>query len=488
MATDETHTIAPDTLDPRTARARRRARRRGRTRGQPGVALLLVLTSVALLYVLAQQSRDEVEVYSTAAAASRDQVIAFYQAKSMVNLSRLLLHAEPTIRRGLTPVLAPLLAIMGRGLNVPQIPVWEQADLLLGMFRNRESGSEFGQAVGVNFAAARGLGALSGAQPPVIVDEDAKININGFDRGPHIQRRVAQALLGLFANPSLDPYFTTRDPDGQFTDRVTLVANVIDYGDNDLNTMDVQSLVSNTVTGQSAGAPEDTFYGSLHPPYQRRNAPYDSVDELHMVRGLSDDDLWHAVIDPDPGNPRRRTVTVWGQGAVNVNTANAQTLLALICAFQNPAQPAPQCTDPSSAMQFMTGITMVQAFTVGMGIPLFSNARGFVDTITGRPPMGPMLTALGVQPFTVLGPQLEQSVTTESKVFSIYSEASVGNAHVRIHAVVDMRAQPPIPGTFFPQVRGGREQAQTTAQVATAQGTPATVNAAGGTIIYWRED
>jgi general secretion pathway protein K len=135
------------------------------------------------------------------------------------------------------------------------------------------------------------------------------------------------------ANPALDLYFSTRDPDGQFTDRATLISSIIDYGDNDLNTMDVQSLMTATVTGASAGAQEDNFYSTLHPPYLRKNAPFDSIEELHMVRGLSDDDLWHAVIDPNPGNPRRRTVTVWGQGAVNVNTANAQTLLALICAF-----------------------------------------------------------------------------------------------------------------------------------------------------------
>jgi hypothetical protein len=33
-----------------------------------------------------------------------------------------------------------------------------------------------------------------------------------------------------------------------------------------------------------------------------------------MFRGLGDDDLWHAMVDPDPSNPRRRTLTVWGQG------------------------------------------------------------------------------------------------------------------------------------------------------------------------------
>jgi general secretion pathway protein K len=473
-----------ETTTTRTPPARPRRRRGRARRSERGVALLLVMTALSLLYVLAQQSRDEVEVYSTAAAVARDQVVAYYQAKSAVNLSRLLLHSEPTIRRALTPILAPMMALMGRGLSVPQIPVWEQADLLLGAFRSREGGQAFGQAAGVDMSTARGLGALSGVQPVVIVDEDSKININGFDRGPHIARRVGQQLLGLFANPSLDPYFTGRDSDGQFTDRATLVGAMIDYADMDTTAFDAQSLLATTVSGTGAGGPEDNFYSMLHPPYLRRNAPFDSVEELRMVRGLGDDDLWQAVVDPDPGNPRRRTLTVWGQGLVNVNGANGQTLLALICAF---AQNSPQCTDPSAASQFITGITMIQAFTLSMGIPLFNSPRAFTDTIQGRPPMGPMLAALGVQPFQISGNQLEQSITTESKVFSIYSEAAVGSAHVRIHAVVDMRPQPGIPGTFM-RAAMGREAAASQQTVQLQSGAQATVSAAGGTIVYWRED
>src|SRR5450432_2419197 len=109
------------TTIPNADRIRRRARaRRLRRRGERGVALLLVLTSLALLFVLAQQARDDVLVYSTAAAVERDRVVAYYQAKSQINLARLLLHAEPAIRRALTPILGPILALMGRGLQVPQ--------------------------------------------------------------------------------------------------------------------------------------------------------------------------------------------------------------------------------------------------------------------------------------------------------------------------------------------------------------------------------
>jgi general secretion pathway protein K len=304
-----------------------------------------------------------------------------------------------------------------------------------------------------------------------------------------IERRVAQQLLGLLANPRLDLLFSERDADGQYTDRIALVGALVDYGDSDVNQFDVQSLLSTSASGGSAGSSEDSFYSNLHPPYLRRNAPFDSVEELRMVRGLNSDDLWSAIVDPDPGNPRRRTLTVWGQGLVNVNTANAQTLLALICAFSPASR---QCTDVTASSQFISSVTMLQAFTLGMGIPLFTTPHQFVDTIQGRAPMGPMLTALGMQPFTLADAgALERAVTTESKVFSIFAEASVGQAHARIHAVVDMRAQPPVP-TMFQQAMstgiGGRAATADTAVVQTAGGNLATVSSAGGVVVYWREE
>ncbi len=61
-----------------------------------------------------------------------------------------------------------------------------------------------------------------------------------------------------------------------------------------------------------------------------------------MVRGVTDD-FWATFVDPDPTNPKKRQMTVWGQGAVNVNTANPLTLYALVC---SGAPTAELCTDP----------------------------------------------------------------------------------------------------------------------------------------------
>jgi hypothetical protein len=125
---------------------------------------------------------------------------------------------------------------------------------------------------------------------------------------------------------------------------------------------------------------------------------------------------------------------------------------------------------------------MVQALTLSMGIPLFNSAQNFVATLQGRPPLGPMLQQLGLQPFTIPDTgALERNIAVESKVFSVYAEATVGGAHTRLHAVIDMRPQPALPSTFL------RASSPSLSTLTTGAGT-AIVNAAGGTIIYWRED
>lgn len=462
---------------PRRRRAPRRRGLRGR-RDQAGVALIMVLAAIALMFVMAEQTRDEVEVYSLSAAVARDQLIAEAQARSAVNLARVVLNSEPIIRRIIAPILTPLMAMMGRGLAAPpQIPVWEQADLIIGPFRSQEGASALGDLARVSFDSAKNLGGLTGLAPVVIIDEDSRINVNGAVRSSVAQILLAKQLQGLVFNPGLNGFFEGRDADGQFTDRPTLISNVVDYIDFDETAFDAQSLLATTATAASSGA-EDSFYQRLRPPGRRRNAPLDSIDELRMIRGFGDDDLWHAVVDPDPANPRRRTLTVWGQGAVNVNTANAQTLLALVCAY---APDAPQCQDLTQASVFITTITMVQGLTLSMGIPLFSSPSQFVATVQGRPPLGTMLTQLGMQPFVVRDVAgLERSVTVESKVFSVYAEAEVGAAHVRVHAVIDMRPQPELPSTFM--------RAAGMNIAATASGGLGVSQAPGGTVIYWRED
>src|SRR5262245_45159426 len=95
------------------------------------VALLLVLDALTLLTVMLAEFQDETSAELGSALSERDALKAEYAAKSAINLSRLLIAAEPTIRN--SPGVGPLLMMAFRGQK-PQIPVWAFADKVLGAF------------------------------------------------------------------------------------------------------------------------------------------------------------------------------------------------------------------------------------------------------------------------------------------------------------------------------------------------------------------
>ena len=81
---------------------RRRTRQRKR-----GIALVMVMGAIAILTVMLAEFQDETSAELAAATAQRDGVQAEYMAKSAVNLSRLLIASEPSMR-GRTPLAWPI--------------------------------------------------------------------------------------------------------------------------------------------------------------------------------------------------------------------------------------------------------------------------------------------------------------------------------------------------------------------------------------------
>jgi general secretion pathway protein K len=466
---------------------RRLRRQRGSRRG---VALIMVLAAIAVLTVMLAEFQDEASSELSGALTDRDALKAEYLARSGVNLSRLLIAAEPTIRTAIAPL------FMMMRMKAPQIPVWEFSDRVLGAFNDEEGGQEFTALAGVDLSEGKNLGIKDGRFEVVIVDEDAKLNMNIAARGDAFsEQRLALQLVGLMMGDQYNPLFEQRDQDGQYSDRLSICSALIDWADPDENlfSCDVGSTVMASTTGS-----EDAFYSFIKPPYRRKNAAYDSLEELRMVRGVGDD-FWATFIDPEPGNPKKRVATVWGQGAVNVNTANPQTLLAVVCAA------GPQstvCTDPAKAQTFLMVVGLIRNFTAGA--PLFGSPKEFIKVLKGQGLIGPMFASLGIEPVQFLSEsEAEKMITTESKVFSIYADGIVPGfrrkTRVRIHTVVDFRAAPapgyaPVPGTAS---TGGSTTGTAPGSINTTSGagsgTTATQGIAaatapnpGGSIIYWR--
>jgi general secretion pathway protein K len=72
------------------------------------------------------------------------------------------------------------------------------------------------------------------------------------------------------------------------------------------------------VKNQNTGA-ESSYYGTLTPPYQCKNAPLDSIEELLSVKGVT----------PEVFALIRDYVTVYGNGEININCASKHIVESL---------------------------------------------------------------------------------------------------------------------------------------------------------------
>ncbi len=425
MTTPNIHTLRLQTRHARRMHTRRRRQERG-------VALVLVLGSLAILSVMLTEFQDETSADLGHALSERDGVKAEFAAKSGIELSRLLIAAEPTIRKAL----APLFMMMRRG--PPQIPVWEFASSVLGAFNDERGAKDFQGLAGVGVSEGENLGIEGAGFEIQIVDEDSKLNLNGAARGDAFsQQRLAIQIMGLVSGLQYNPLFEERDANGNFTTREQVCSAIIDWTDPDQDNFPCD------LSGQFvASGAEDSSYQLLTDPYERKNAAFDSLEELHLVRGVGDD-FWSAFIEPDPLNPRKRVATVWGQGKVNVNTANPQTLLAVICGAAKEGTPL--CFDEAEQVKFLSVLGLLQSLVPG--VPMFSSPKSFISALQGKGMFGSVMTALEMQPIELRpANDLDKAISTESKVFSIYAtgiaEAGTRRTLRRVHAVVDFRGAP----------------------------------------------
>ncbi|MFI5301230.1 MAG: type II secretion system protein GspK, partial [Polyangiales bacterium] len=371
----------------------------------------------------------------------------------------------------------------------------EFSDRILGAFNDQDSSKDWAATSGLDLSGAKNLGLKGGRFELVIVDEDSKINVNLGASNDIAHIRLAKQLMSTMAPPVYNPLFEQRDATGNQHDRFTVCSSIIDWADVDENRFNCDL----TQSAPSGSAIEDyAYYQYLPRPYRIKNAPYDSMDELHLVRGVTDD-FWATFVDPDPTNPRKRVFTVWGQGTVNVNSANGLTLFSIVC---SGAPQADLCTDPLQMQTFIMGVTMAQG--ISMGAPIFGSPSDFIATMKGKGMLGPLLTGMGMKPVKFQSEsEFAKSISTESKMFSIYAVGVVKGykreTRTSIHAVVDFRTAPPLIGSGAPGTPGassssppGAPPPGSTAPAGTATNpngiAAATQPSTGGNIIHYKMD
>jgi general secretion pathway protein K len=429
-----------------------RPRRKG---SEEGVALILAITTVAILSVMLVDMHETTGTAFAVSTSQRDALQAEYMAKSATNLTRLLISKEPQVRRFIDPLYRG-----ATGRAAPQLPVWNFVNELLAPFCTPEDQRDTLMQLGIDFGDTVGFDDLPGECHVLAVSENGKVNVNDplFLDGERARNNVATQLFSLtggqLPESPYDVLFTKEDETGTVTTRIDLITAVIDWWDRDIQRTDFDPGAGATRTG-GTGTEDDSLYQLYDTPYRNKNAPFDSIQELRLIRGFSDD-FWATFVEPIPNDPVSRIMTIYASGLININEASAQVLLGRICSY---APEVSLCTDPLEGLKFTQILTTVRQL---IPIPLFSRPTDLIDFAEGKGTekglYGMITGFLGEDSELVFVPveipeeqrqPLARSFTTSAQIFTIEATALVGRSQVRIESVVNFHARwvPPPPNT-----------------------------------------
>ena len=169
------------------------------------------------------------------------------------------------------------------------------------------------------------------------------------------------------------------------------------------------------------GAERSDYYETLDPPYQARNAPFDTIRELLLVKGFKEAILSGGVLNPEEPKERQITITngvqnlltVFGDGKVNVNAVRQDNLTVLMT---------------------LPGVTELGARAIieERETPTYAGA-GTMDDDTSYRSVQDFMTRVGDE---LDDPAIRNFVTTRSEVFRITSVGMIDRVTRRIWAVV----------------------------------------------------
>jgi general secretion pathway protein K len=155
-----------------------------------------------------------------------------------------------------------------------------------------------------------------------MVQESGKININSLSTSDSRQRRnSAEQLLRLI--DQINAQYTGHPPISY-----SIIASMIDWVDAD----DDVTILS-FVNGENTGA-ENGYYRGLEYPYPCKNAPFEDLKELLLVKGITNE-IFYGRADSN-NNAKIKLVdgigqylTVYGDGKININEASITVIRSI---------------------------------------------------------------------------------------------------------------------------------------------------------------
>ena len=264
---------------------------------ESGVALMMAIASVTLLMIIATEVMYETGVELVVSSQAVNQLKAHYAAKAGVQLSLLRIHAYKKAA-----------SLAGDKIPASMLdPIWQMPFAWPPVVGENVSAVEKGE-----IQSAVKESKMQGTYFVTIQSEGGKLDINDLaSPSKVIAASTRQQLLQMLTTKmESDDAFADKNRGVEFS---TIVDNITDWVDDDK-------------TQKGGRGDESSLYPSRGPnDVMPPNAPFKTLEELHMVAGMTDD-LYDLLA------PR---LTVFGTKGINVNYASKDVLMSL----------SPQITD-----------------------------------------------------------------------------------------------------------------------------------------------
>ncbi len=413
---------------------------RGR-RQERGIALILAVVAIAVLTAVATEFAYNSRVDLQLATNQRDEVRAYYLARSGIAISRLLLTFQKQVDKIKIPDLGALFSNPNNrqalNSNSPSIglnlQLWKMARIdcqMLQMMVKQEPlgidsrpliasapGGKPSQNFPDELGQQRSFGGFRGCFLATIGDEEEKLNVNKIDAGVNYGGGALVArMLEMFSDKRFEFVFDREDANKvKVSPQDTLMA-LHDWMDAD----ETQSALNTTGVGDpftKGFSDENALYDHYTPRYKVKNAPFDSLDEMYMVHGVTD--RFMAAF----GN--RLTVYPDVNAKLNINTDDPLLLKMVIFSLVDPLHVPPQLNDPyfiEDLIKRVRAARVMPGFGMSVGdFALLIQAAGV--------PINRLLTS------NIQGNQL---LSDKSSTYNIKSVGEAGSVQKTISVVVRM--------------------------------------------------
>lgn len=414
--------------------------------------MLIAIVAIAVLTTVAAELAFSTRVDLQMAANQRDEIRAYYLARSGVGMARLLLQFQRQLDaiqlpRGLTDLLSGKPPTSAGAPGAPAAPpaaggglsiqLWSMAHLdchtLQGLVTSDVDPRDAKKAKDTpkldfddenpDLAAKqqqRSFGGFEGCFQVTIGDEEQKINLSKLSEGQSGRIMVGR-LLDMLSEKRFEFLFEKEDSNRVKVTPPEVVLALHDWIDDD----EVQSTLNLALVGQDpflrGFSDENGLYDKYDPRYKAKNARFDSLDEILLVHGINDR-FMAAFRD-------RLTVFPDRTRKLNINTRDPVILAQAILSVMDPRKPDPRLTDPyMGPLYILDIIRKIELNRIYANFGLGMTAQDFVAVVKGE--------GIAIDPQVELNPQLFSPVEEKSETFSIKSVGEAGSVQKTITAVV----------------------------------------------------